>query len=214
MPHRNSDAWEQAFAKCEAFWRHSGNRDHPYVRLASGLISDGYFNGGKVAENNPKLYGEACEALWDHASFMPSDATRIIAPAMSGIALAQRLGEAAGLKSAHTVLIEDEHVFARQNFDAEELLIMADDTITSGVTLNKLAKAAMEASRLVEFAPFVLALCDRSDPDAHLRWRVICLIRPVFKTWVDGRNPYTADGQERVTPIKATKTNWSKLTLS
>lgn len=211
MTHRNSDYWERGFTESEAFLRHSGDTADPYFRLSSKLISDGYFNGGKVAENNPKLYGEACEALWACTNFTPSDATRVIGPAVGGIAMAQRIAEASGLKSAHTTIVDDEHVFKRQRFGVEEKLIMVDDTLTTGSTFSKLQKAALKVSPFATFTPFVLVLCDRSDPEVYFGYRTICLIRPVFRTWVDGRNPFTEDGQERVPPISEVKMNWEKL---
>lgn len=214
MPHRNSDYWEQGFTESEAFLRHSGDTADPYFRLSSGLISDVYFNGGKVAENNPKLYGEACEALWACANFLPTDATRIIGPAVGGIAMAQRIAEAGGLKSAHTTIVDDEHVFVRQRFDVEEKLIMVDDTLTTGGTFDRLARAAIAVSPFATFAPFVLVLCDRSNPEVYFGQRVVCLIRPVFRTWVDGRNPHTKDGHERVPPISEVKMNWKKLAVA
>lgn len=211
MSHRNSDDWEKAFTECEAFWRHSGDPAEPYMRLSSRLISDGYFNMSKVAENNPKLYGEACEALWACTSSVSPQYGRIIGPAVGGIALAQRLGEAAGLKSGHTQVIDDGHVFVRQHFDYDEGLIMVDDTLTTGRTFRKLQKAALAVNPGVLFAPFVLVMCDRSPVEGCISERVICLIRPVFKTWVDGRNPHTDDGHEIVPPIAAAKLNWNKI---
>ncbi|MEK7510889.1 MAG: hypothetical protein AAB582_01470 [Patescibacteria group bacterium] len=212
-------SWEKAFQECCAFWRHPGSLDCPFVRLRSGLISDGFFNGGKVQENDPALLMEAAHTLRIRAreSGYMNNGTRVVGAAEGATVFSAFLAADARLKSAYAVPVDDtkeEFVFRRADIDNGETLLLAEDTITTGDTINKVETAALRAAT-VRFAPVVLALCNRSGSD-HLGTRpIMSLIRPSFKVWKEGENPYTKDGAEVLPPIEAKgRENWAILTRS
>ena len=94
--------------------------------------------------------------------------------------------------------------------------MIADDTVTTGHTLEKLDQAVYRASLQPDseqvFLPIVLALCNRSGCESWQDSRIIALVEKPMPTWLEGENPFTLDGQELVPPVERPKENWDVLT--
>lgn len=212
--------WKAEFAQVGAFWEHDGNPRRPYALLTSGKISNGFFNGGKVAEHG-LLFGRACTALWHTArSPEPRDGyvgitdenLRVVGAEKGGISLSTRIAEAALARAAYAEKVGDALVFKRFELSSSELFLLVEDTITTGGTLQKLADAVAEACNAKPvFAEAILAFCNRSGKMEIDGLPIVSLISPDFTTWELGENPFTPDGKELVPPVRP-KENWDALT--
>lgn len=210
----NTKEWEEEFARVGAFWRHDGNPHRPYARLTSGLISNGFFNGTRVAEDG-HLFGLACQALWrmaDAAQVPGGTNLRIVGAEKGGIALATRIAESARSLSAFAEKTEREGLlFKRFDLSKDQRFLMVEDTITTGGTLLSLERAVTRQRPTADFHRVVLALCNRSGKPTYRRFNILSLIAPDFQTWEEGANPFTGDGTESVPPVRP-KEGWEQLT--
>lgn len=216
--------WERVFRECGAYWRHDGNLKRPFARLTtSDRISNGFFNGGRVADEAPHLLLAAAEKLlyWfqkEHQDrlpeliFDPDAVIRVIGAEYGGIALSTIIAGKGRYKSAFAQKQPDGSLaFKRASFQPGEHLLLIEDTVTTGRTLQKLREAAVKASPGCEFFPHVLSLCNRSGSDVWQGMPILSLIQPEFQTWEEGQNPFTRGGEEAVPPV-CPKENWKALT--
>lgn len=217
------DDWKRKFAQCGAFWQHDGNPKRPYARLTSGLISNGFFNGGRVAEEDPSAFMYATKTLMYRFQEMlrhglnqgqPVISPRVIGAEYGGIALSVLFAAEGGYKSAFAQKQPDDTLaFLRADIKRSETFLMVEDTITTGGTVYKLADAVkrkLESSNIA-YVPVVYAICNRSGKDYVGNFQIVSLISPNFTTWQEGENPFTPDGAELVPPVRP-KTDWAALT--
>ncbi len=203
--------WATEFGLAGAYWLHDQNPKRPYALLTSGLISNGFFNGGRVGEDG-LLFARACEALWRKAEEQGISRLnlRIVGAAMGAISLCSRIAEAGRCRSAYAERHGEDFIFVRPNINKTEGFLLVEDTITTGKTLDLLIAAVREKSPHGAFANMVLALCNRSG-NTHFRdMPILSLISPSFQTWEQGKNPFTPDGKELVPPVRP-KHNWYDL---
>ena len=215
----DSSYWERRFIELGAFWMHDGNPRRPYVRLTSGLISNGYFNCGLLQSEHAHVFRSACESLLYlvRARVREVSPCRIIGAAEGGIALVNTLAAISGQKSAYARRAKktDPLVFDGRFlvfFEEGERVLLAEDTVTTGKTLIELMQATTAANPTCRFAPFILAICNRSGKRLIETMRVFSLIERDMLAWKEGENPFTPDGQELVPPVSAGKANWKLFT--
>lgn len=204
--------WEKMFAEVGAFWRHDSNQMRPYARLTSGKISNGFFNGTKIAEDG-HLFGLVCGALWRKAGSqgITGRNLRVVGAAIGGIALAIRIAEAGKCTSAFAEKVDDRLEFKRFDLNEDLFFLMVEDTITTGGTLEKLSSAIERAcpeDHIVQ--DLILAICNRSGRTEILGARILSFISPAFAVWEEGSNPFTPNGVELVAPVRP-KENWNEL---
>ncbi len=217
------DDWKQKFGRCGAFWQHDGNPKRPYARLTSGRISDGFFNGGRVAEEDPSLFGLATKSLMYRFQEMvrhgldqgrPATLPRVIGAEYGGIALSVLFAAEGGYRSAFAQKQPDGTLaFLRADIKAGETFLIVEDTITTGGTVLKLREAVRCRFNTSEtrYISAVYAFCNRSGNDRVGEFQIESLISPNFKSWEEGANPFTPDGTELVPPVRP-KMDWIALT--
>lgn len=223
--------WEERFARCGAFWKHDGDPLRPFAELSSPnavtgkrRISDGFFDAGKVAEEDPGLYVQAASELGWHVSvafertFAEQAACnlpkpRAIGAAYGAVALSVLVGSAAGIRSAFAQKDKDGTLkLMRAQLQPGELFVPVEDTVTTGTTLQALMDAASSAiSGECSFTGTLFAICNRSGSTTYKEYRIEALIEPTFRIWDEGENPFTPDGAELVPPVRP-KTHWHELT--
>lgn len=215
--------WEHEFSECGAYWKHDGNPLRPHARLTSGLISNGFFDAGRVASERPYLLHQASRELLSQFQERHRDEVfrllssrnetiRVIGAAYGGIALSTLIAGNGSYKCAFAVKQDNGTLaFSRTTLAHNEHLVMVEDTITTGGTLAKLKDAASAASPQCHFFSTVLALCNRSGSSHWNGHEILSLIQPDFQIWKEGESPFTPDGQELVPPVRP-KTNWLELT--
>lgn len=206
-----------------AFWYHDGNPNRPYVRLRSGLISNGYFNGAQLCER-PAILDAMVKNLVDELLARYGHAIpvtdRVIGPAMGAITFAHSFASRyfwARKKADHiyTSFAEkdgDGFAFKRSMPRAGERLLLVEDTVTSGGSVLKVRDAARAAAPDVVIEPFLIAFCNRSGSDTLDGMNILSLVEGDFRTWEEGKNPYTDDGRELVPVVENAKNNWDVLT--
>ena len=207
----DEDGWATEFGLAGAYWLHDKNPRRPYALLTSGLISDGFFNGGRVGEDG-LLFGRACEVLWRKAreEGLSSLNLRVVGAAMGAISLSSRLAEAGKCRSAYAERFEGGFSLLRPDIKQNENFLLVEDTITTGKTLDQLLCAVKATSPNSAIANMVLALCNRSSKPDFKGMPILSLISPSFETWHEGQNPFTPDGKELVPPVRP-KHNWYDL---
>ena len=207
--------------EARALWRHDGRDDSPYARLSSGLISNMFCNVGRIAEEDPLLFWQCGQKLGfesiDRLRPLPSTPRlRVIGAEYGGIALSVSIAAAiATAGSAFASKQKDGSLsFERAQLEPGEAFLMIEDTITTGGTLEKLERAALAASPGCTFAPFVVAICNRSGQEEWAGRPILSLYTPDMsecRTWEEGNNPFT-HGPELVPPIERPKLEWRALT--
>ena len=221
--------WKDQFIKAGAFWYHDGHPKRPNVILTEPApdgrrrLSNGYFNG-HVVQEDARLFGHACDALaLSLRMLLPAQPLGrpmyVIGAEKGGIALSVRIAETLGYKSAYAEKQSDGRLsFERFALPARCICLLAEDTITSGGTVHRLAEAARRAQAECEFHPVIAALCDRSTLSRFMiggmEFGFLALVRQPMEVWTEGENPFTKEtsgGIELVPPVKA-KTHWHELT--
>lgn len=211
--------WQAKFSTVGAYWLHDGHPERPYARLTSGLISNVFFNGGKIASEHPMLLTQASSQLAKRAGIeLEGDRNwRCIGPAKGAICLSYDIAVMGGYrhawadKESGTFVIDPRF---STFFSPTERIILVEDTITTGGSVVAMRDALMRAIPGSEIAPFVLALCNRSGKQSLATGeKIIALVEPDARTWPEGSNPFTPDGKELVEPVRP-KVSWDALTGS
>lgn len=210
-----------------AFWYHDGNERRPYVRLRSGLISNGYFNGAVLCER-PLYLSEFVKDLVVvytklDSHWLSGSIQRVVGPAMGAITLAHEVARCledvyrrGGYDdSVHMSFAEKEgdgFVFKRSKPVANERILLVEDTITTGGSVLKVCNAISETAPNAVRVPVLLALCNRSGSETLDGMQIASLVSGDFRTWKEGENPFTPDGKEHVPVVENVKDNWNLLT--
>ncbi len=226
--------WMKKFTALGAFWHHDGNPKRPYARLTSGKISNGFFNGGLVT-SRPQLLADIVrtlvkgvwvdgglrvtlqDALETNVQLQHPFATLTVGPAMGGITFASRLAEQLEIGTTFAEKLEDNHgEFALKRLPPQHpptsRILLTEDTITSGKSVEAVRRAALRDLPGVGIFPIVAAICNRSGESRLPSGLLICaLIDCHMPTWDEGSNPFTPDGAELVPPVRP-KTHWIDLT--
>ncbi|HYD93393.1 MAG TPA: phosphoribosyltransferase family protein [Candidatus Paceibacterota bacterium] len=219
------------------FWRHDGNENRPYVRLRSGLLSNGYFNGAVLSER-PALLSYLVQELVLEYTLRRNDAlpipTRVIGPAMGAITLAhevarsidsiKNLGGEVRMSFAEKVTeVEDGKLVETGKFHFKrnpplpgERIVFVEDTITTAGSVRKVWDATQQTlGSFIRYDPFLLVLCNRTGKSELADFEGLEIVSYVdgdFKTWKEGENPFTREGKELVPPVENAKENWDALT--
>lgn len=199
-----------------ALWIHDGNPKRPYARLRSGLLSNAYFNGAKVCEY-PALI-ETAGRLLAQAHMLDPDRTgpmkvsRTVGPAMGAITLAHAVARSLEpyvewvVRTAVAEKNNDGFVVTRAEIGPTERILLVEDTVTTGGSVEKVVRALPEGTAL----PYLAALCNRSGHTVLHGRKVYALIEGDFRTWEEGDNPFSG-GKELVAPVTNVKAHWNDL---
>ncbi len=226
-----TDAWTRRanyraveLEKRGVFWRHDRNPKRPYVRLRSGLISDGYFNGSVLSESPALLDYVVSELIHEYLSRKENSRypNRIIGPAMGAITfthevarqLDNRLVADGQIRMSYAEKDGDQFVFKRNPPILGEHVMFVEDTITTAGSIRKVRDATLRTLGKISYEEFLLVLCNRSG-ETRLDFEMIEVISYVdadFRTWKEGENPFTSDGRELVPVVEDAKQNWHLLT--
>jgi orotate phosphoribosyltransferase len=203
------------------FWHHDGHPRRPYVKLRSGLISNGYFNGGVLMENPVLLERIVSDLVTEYVErkSSPDIPDRVLGPAMGGITLAHEVARILGItycrddvRMSFAEKEDGEFVFKRNPPRPFEQMLLVEDTITTAGSIRKVRTAAVKLLAKPLFVPYLLVLCNRTNETHIDELEIISYVDGSFKTWKEGANPFTEDGSEPVSVVENVKENWSVLT--
>lgn len=200
------------------FWKHDGNPRRPYARLASGKISEGYFNGSVLAEHPYALENCARLLAREYLARAKEIPERIAVPAMGAITLGHALAHALEEHSRKQVRFsyaekdEGRFIFKRNPPQERERILLAEDTLTTGGSIMKVVETAR--TLFTPILPYLVVLCNRTGKESLDGFEIISFISAHFRAWEEGSNPYTPGGRELVPPVERPKEGWSLLTKS
>ncbi len=215
---RTYDEWLVLLASLELLWIHDEKPSRPHALLTSGLHSSGFFNGGKLVYDMPRLTRELC---YDFAELRvrPLLQTvpkvhRVIGPAFGAVPLAASMGDALDVACGFTVPKgegESKTFELDKRFDVKGMNILKiEDTITTGDSVQKSVLASEAKGGIV--LPLILALCNRSGL-THIGARlIVAMFDKPMPTWDPAKEecPYCKMGSEAIRPKEAG--NWARLT--
>jgi orotate phosphoribosyltransferase len=206
------------YESCKAFWLHDGNPKRPHALLTSGKHSNGFFNSELVMES-PTILDSACRdlvKLLHDQGLVTHNVNRVVGPAMGAITLAHDLARHITLETRHPCLrayTEKDNgvmVFKKTVIQSDESIILCEDVITTGGSVDLTADAVAKAGGNV--LPFIATLVNRSGLTTVGEKRIIALIECPMPMWTLNECPLCKEGSEVIRPKE--KENWARLTAS
>lgn len=215
--------WIRRYRDMDALWIHSGIARKPHAELTSGLHSNGFFNSEIVMEN-PRLLDEACMNLMQ---LIEADGTlhfneidRVVGPAMGAITFAHDMARKISFKKSALCPCLRGYVekvgdgrdapmqFKRVSLREGERVLLVEDVITSGNSVQKAAQAVLDAGGVLH--PVIIALVNRSGLTEVDGRKIIALINRPILSWTPQECPLCKGGSQALKQPKL-KENWERL---
>jgi len=206
-----------------ALWIHDGNPKRPHALLTSGKHSDGFFNSELVMED-PAFLDDACAELVDllySTGFFRGmlNPNRVVGPAMGAITLAHDVARHVSLEFNYPCLrsyvekegdgVNTKMVFKKTSVRRGEQVLLVEDVLTTGESVEKTAKAVVLAGGIV--LPRVAVLVNRSGRAEVGDKRIVALVNRHMQDWNPEMEkcPLCALGSEAIRPKELD--NWARL---
>ncbi len=218
--HRDTKGWIAEYQRKGALWIHDGNPKRPHALLTSGKHSSGFFNSGIVMEDTTLLdqaSSDLVEILREKGLILDG-VNRVVGPAMGAITLAHdiarhiaRLND--GNKPCLSGFTEKFEaagkmmVFKRTNLNPSELILIVEDVLTTGGSIELTATAV--AASCCYTVPFVAVLVNRSGLREVNGKKVVALIDQPMPIWEPDDCPLCKEGSEAIRPKG--RENWARL---
>ena len=164
-----SETWLQIYKDRNAFWAHDGNIKRPHVEMSAGDHSDVFFDSELIMED-PLLLDRAARELAQKliaAGMDPRDPMRAVGPAMGAIKIAHDvarvIAKARDTRCFSSYVEKDQAegmIFKRTKVLPEEKVLITEDVITSGRSVELTANAIIKVGGIV--LPYVVCLVNRS----------------------------------------------------
>ena len=216
---RNQDWWIKAYQQQGALWIHDGNPSRPHAELTSGKHSDGFFNSRLVIPDNLLMQFAATDLvnlyIAGGGSFELID--RVVGPQTGATKLAKFIAVEISARSNRLCQFsspekQGEGAAKRMTFsdrDREqlpgELVLLCEDVITTGGSVDLTAKACLEVGARVQ--PYVLVLVNRSGLEQEGDRSILALIDRPMPMWLPEDCPLCKQGSKALRP----KDNWAAL---
>jgi orotate phosphoribosyltransferase len=216
------DGWIKCYSEKGALWIHDGNVKRPHALLSSGKHSSGFFNSELIMEDS-SLLDEACYCLAGSLAqlfHIYLVTARVVGPAMGAITLADGIARNISLASIEPCLrayTEKEDgadgkkmVFKRTTIKPGEMILLCEDVLTTGGSVDLSAQAVLAAGGIV--LPFVAVLVNRSGLSEVNGKKIVALIDKPMPVWEADECPLCKQGSEAIKP-KGVE-NWARLNAS
>ncbi len=208
-----NDSWLETYQNVGALWIHDNNPEHPHVILTSGLHSGTFFNTDRLIEN-PVLLERACLDLIRllERTIDLTKVDRVVGPAMGAIIIAYNIAlniNKSQKNSKHHCLFgytekensttsERRMTFRRFSVKPKERVLVVEDVLTTGNSVELTCKAIEQAGGVVENAIGILV--NRSG-SIHLNNRIITsLIKHEAPQWKQSECPLCRIGSQPLKP--------------
>jgi orotate phosphoribosyltransferase len=219
---KSSRGWFQCFVNKGALWVHDGNNNRPHALLRSGNHSDGFFNSEWFMEDSQSL-DYAANDLFDLVigpGLSTRVVSRVVGPAMGAITLADNLARCFSIRwnnptspclRAYTEKEGEgadlRMVFKRTAIREKEVVLLCEDVLTTGGSVELSSRAVTEAGG--EVLPFVVVLVNRSSLSEVGGKKIISLVDRAMPMWKPDECPLCQQGSEAIRP-EGTE-NWARL---
>ncbi|MES2953750.1 MAG: hypothetical protein V4674_04305 [Patescibacteria group bacterium] len=219
------ERWIERYREVGGWWEHGGNPKQPHPLLTSGSHSGAYVNSRLIMRNPVSLIDVVDEALGALAEAkFPFEKLDLVSGIQFGsITLADQLAAAAwhfredDEWPIYTVFAEKrgegkekQLVFDTTKPEPGERTLMADDVLTSGGSLEKLAKAIVDAKGVV--MPWAFVIVNRTGRSEVGGRRIVSLIEKDLPLWSPDACPLRKQGSEAIRP--KSKEAWERLNAS
>ena len=217
---RTDEDWIKLYEEKGALWWHDGNPKRPHALLTSGKHSDGFFNSELVMED-PNSLNDACADLimaLRTTDFNFGSFERVVGPAMGAITLVHDLARLISRRRSWPCLrayvekkdkgASAQMVFRRTNIRSGEHILLAEDVLTTGASVDLTAKAVEDAGGVV--LPYIVMLVNRSGLKEVSGRKIVALIDRPMSTWIPSECPLCRVGSEAIHP-KTPPENWKLL---
>lgn len=216
-----SERWMNRYESVGALWIHDGNPLRPHALLASGKHSDGFFNSELVMED-PFSLDKACEDLTsllkDGGVFSGLfTINRVVGPAMGAITFAHDMARHTSKMQINPCLRsyvekegegrEKKMVFRRTSVHPGEHVLLVEDVLTTGESVELAADAVIRAGGYV--FPIVVVLVNRSGLKEVNGKRIVALIDQTMHNWDPSECPLCSVSSEAIHPKNLD--NWARL---
>ncbi len=214
-----TEYWEQEYIKAGAYWRHDGVRKRHHALLTKGGHSNGFFNSELVMED-PSLLDQACSNLvysLIHMGLELHTIDRVVGPSMGAITpahdVARHISKLSMRKCfrSYTEKVETPEgtkmVFNRTRVKPGERVLLIEDVITTGGSVESVAEAVKEMGGFV--APVVLALVNRSGLTETKDKVILSLVDRQIENWKPEECPLCKEGSVAIHPKVGS--NWELL---
>lgn len=212
--------WLNKYQERGAHWKHDKNPKRPHALLTGERHSNEFFNSELVMED-VLLLDEACielTRLLRRSGLDLQEVDRVVGPAMGAITIAHELAYHIAVNNMRSCFraytekdmsqIPPRMVFKRTLIRPEERVLLAEDTVTTGRSLDLTSAAVTDAGGIV--LPFVAVLVNRSGFAEVNGRKIVPLIDHPTLFWVSGKCPFCEDGSEAIHP-KTPIENWARL---
>lgn len=193
---KTPDYWLEVYKEQGALFIHDNNHLRPHPVLRSGRHSNGFFNSDILLQD-PTLIDEMSWHLLNSFHDFGLDTKipdRTVGPAMGAITLAHHLAFKISTRARkcltsyaakHTIDDSEVHIFNRNPPQIGESVLLVEDVITSGGSIEKTAVAVRDSGATV--LPYIVCLVNRSGKTKINGRKVISLvgseIEGLIKTW-------------------------------
>jgi len=193
-----------------ALWIHEGG-DAPHALLTSGRHSNGYVNMTKVVEN-PVAASDFCRALVN-TLMLKGKPNVVVGSAMGAITISYQVAATFGglTRAAYTEKVDGDLVLKRFDIDADEKVLVVEDTMTTGGTTVKTIQTLIAAG--CDVLPVCGVLINRSGkteleiPGEDEPYKIVEVARIDIESWDADKCPLCAAGSKALRP----KENWKIL---
>jgi orotate phosphoribosyltransferase len=209
----------------DVLWQYNAQPcpNRPHALLTSGKHSDGFANVGEVLKKNSNFCRLVANAFFSELEARQYfDYKWVVGADTSSTDLAHVFANSTGAGWLRMIKHEDEYgkkqLWNRRNpFIADfDTILQVEDLITTSSSALQVRKGIRNEHPRYNliFAPFILTVVDRSDPDNPVEEiensKVISLVRLEIRNFAPDNCPYCAEGSVAIPPKK--DNNWAILT--
>ncbi len=211
--------WISAYRQKDALWIHDGKPARPHAELTSGKHSDGFFNSRLVIPDDELMKWAASDLIDLYISQGGSinSVDRVVGPQTGATKLSEFIAAEITKRRDRPCLFaspekEGEGDKKRMAFsdpfqcvNLGEVVLLCEDVITTGGSVDLTAKACLESGAKV--LPVVLVLVNRSGLSEEGEKRILALIDRPMSMWLPEDCPLCKQGSKALRP----KDNWAAL---
>lgn len=207
-----NDNWEKRLRDAKVIWQHDGDLRRPFVRLTSGTISSDFLDFSYAMAFPAIIHDAAKELARALVEEYPKHYRKLVicGQQKGSTTLASSIAEQLGCgfvftdkdgEGASKEMVLDERFSGIHPHTA--MVVLVEDVATSALTSHK-SREALKKAGFTTISNLLLAMADRTGGSNEFGFDIIaCYVPHDLRQWKEGKNPFTPDGKEVVTPVRA-----------